>query len=234
MEIKQFVWDVVDSNSWLMEEDGHGLLIDAVDSQLLYKEILRLTDLTVILTHAHFDHIVGLNKVRELMPNTAVIATENCSAYLGNIYRNMSATAAAFMTFYAGGGKDCREIPPFTCGRADRTFEERMELDWRGHRIRLEAFHGHSVDSLIAVVDDTDMFSGDTLLSIPTVTRFPGGSTKRFWEEDVPRLEAMDVVSVFPGHGQVGGKDGMIQGNYLTRKGRGGNVKPASGDKRME
>lgn len=218
MEIKQFTWDVVDSNSWLMTEGDRGLLIDAVDNQFLYEEISGLGDLTVILTHAHFDHIIGLNRIRELMPGVAVIATEKCGAYLEDIHKNMSATAAAFMRFYEGGRKDYVEISPFTCDRADRTFQERIEFDWCGHEIRLDAFYGHSDDSLIAVVDDKYMFSGDTLLSIPTVTRFPRGSTKRFWEEDVPRLQGMDIISVFPGHGQAGKKESMIQGNYLSKK----------------
>ena len=43
--------------------------------------------------------------------------------------------------------------------------------------------------NLIAVVDNKFMFSGDTLLSIPTITRFRSGSTKLFWEEDIPKLK---------------------------------------------
>ena len=59
MEIRQFIWDVVDSNSWLITEGNNGLLIDAIDSKELYQEIMRLDYLTIILTHSHFDHIYG-------------------------------------------------------------------------------------------------------------------------------------------------------------------------------
>ena len=86
MDIKQFVWEAVDSNSWLLTEGGHGLLIDAVDSNELYTLISELESLTIILTHSHFDHIVGLNRIRDLKPDTTVIATELCSNNIGNKY----------------------------------------------------------------------------------------------------------------------------------------------------
>ena len=73
--------------------------------------------------------------------------------------------------------------------------------------------YGHSNDSLIAIIDEVLVFSGDSLLSIPTVTRFPGGSTKRFWEEDIPKLRTIDAKYVFPGHGQPGIKDEMLNVN---------------------
>ena len=69
MDIKQFKCDVVDSNSWLMVKDKHALLIDAVLNNDLMKRLEYLDDLVVILTHAHFDHIIGLNYIRKLVSN---------------------------------------------------------------------------------------------------------------------------------------------------------------------
>ena len=206
MEIKQFAWDVVDSNSWLVVEDGHGLLVDAVDSQELYEEIAELKDLIIILTHCHFDHIVGLNKIRKLRPDTKVISTEKCSEYIGNVHRNMSATATMFVSFYDGDDKRNIEIEPFTCEKANDTFDVKKEFVWNGHKIVLEAVYGHGDDGLLVILDNEYLFSGDTLLGIPTVTRFPKGSTKRFCEEDVPKLRDLSesVIIVYPGHGGSG------------------------------
>ena len=203
MEIKQFVWDVVDSNSWLIIEGNSGILIDAVASQEMYREILSLSSLTIILTHSHFDHIYGLNKIREIKPDVKVIATCLCSEYLGNIYKNMSASANAFMFFYTGSNDV--KVEPVICSAADIIFDDEYLFEWENHQVQLLAFHGHSPDSLIAIVDNELIFSGDSILSIPTVTRFPGGSTKRFWEEDVPVLMKMSNKSmVYPGHGIEG------------------------------
>lgn len=221
MEIKQYSWDIVDSNSWLILEEDNGLLIDVIDSQKLFQIVQTLRSLSVILTHAHFDHIIGLNKIRELKPDTKVICTQRCSEYLENVYRNMSLTTTVFMKFYEGGDKGEIEIKPFTCEAADETFLNQKEFQWCRHEIRLEAVHGHSDDSLIAVADGKYMFSGDTILLIPTVTRFPCGSTKRFWQEDIPLLKKTEVDVVYPGHGLSGRLEDMIAVNKMPERYRG-------------
>ncbi len=202
MQIKQYVWDVVNANSWLITEENDGLLIDAVDNRELYKEITKLSSLIVILTHCHFDHIIGLNRIREIQPNCIVIATERCSDHIGNVYRNMSSTADTFLAFYQKGKKSQQHIEAFTCHSADWIFDDELNCNWKSHSIRLFSVYGHSKDSLIAVLDNKFLFSGDTLLSIPTVTRLPGGSTRRFFGEDIPKLLSTKAETVFPGHGE--------------------------------
>lgn len=215
MEIKQFVWDVVNSNSWLIVENNKGILVDIIKSHDLYSEIADLDEIIVILTHSHFDHIVGLNQIRLINPNIKVIATIECSRNIGNKYRNMSASANAFMTFYSGKNY---KIEPFTCKTAEFSFANKKEFCWGRHKVKLDAFHGHSNDSLVAIIDDRYMFSGDTILPIPTITRFPGGSTARFWEEDIPKLQNINVEIVFPGHGTSGKLGDMIEINKRPEK----------------
>lgn len=217
MEVKQYIWEVVDSNSWLILEDDNGLLIDVVDNQELFETAKRLKSLTVILTHSHFDHIIGLNWIRKLKPGLKVIATRLCSENIGNIYRNMSSTATAFVAFYEEGRKKGVQIEPFSCAPADQIFEEKTESVWQGHHIRLFAVHGHSDDGLIVVLDERYLFSGDTLLPIPTVTRFRGGNTKRFWEEDIPVLQNLGIEDVYPGHGKAGKMIEMIKSNMRSK-----------------
>ncbi len=219
MEIRRFVWDIVDSNTWLVLEDGHGLLIDAVDNTELYNSIVDLKSITIILTHSHFDHISGLNRIRDLRPDSIVIATEKCSEYLGNVYRNMSSSATVFMKFYESGQRGNIIIEPFTCAPANIFFENEFNFEWHGHKVKLTAVHGHSDDSLVVVIDDKVMFSGDTLLGIPTITRFPTGSSERFWFEDVPLLKRMrDGMTVYPGHGHNGKIEDMLAINKVPKK----------------
>ena len=214
MEIRQYKWDVVDSNSWLITEENQGLLIDAVENKSLYAELVHLDDLIVILTHSHFDHIIGLNRIREIRPAVTVISTENCSKYLINQYRNMSSSANAFLKFYNNGYKSNTEVKPFVCEPADRIFTDKMILTWSGHLVKLLAVHGHTDDSLLTEIDGEILFSGDTLLAIPTVTRFPTGSSARFWGEDLPILRKMNHIKcVYPGHGNPGTLEKMIAAN---------------------
>lgn len=216
MEIKQFIWNVVDSNSFLIVEGNNGLLIDVIDNFELTEALSTLENLTVILTHSHFDHTIGLNRIRKIKTGIKVISTKRCSENIGNKYRNMSSSATAFITFYNGSKI---EIEPFICTPADVEFEEKYSFVWHGHGMELIAVHGHSNDSLIAIFDDRYLFSGDTLLNTPTVTRLPGGSTKRFWTEDIPMLKGLeDIQFVYPGHGETGRLTDMLTINELSMK----------------
>lgn len=214
MRIRQYSWNIVDSNSWLITKDSHGLLIDAVENEGLFEEIKKLSDLTIILTHSHFDHIIGLNRIRELRPDATVVSTSKCSEYLGNIHRNMSSSATAYLKFYEGGRKDNIEIEPFSCKASDVTFENQLEYEWFGHNLSLKSIHGHSNDSLVAILDDRFLFSGDTLLNVPTITRFPSGSKKLFRDEDIPFLSSIyGIETVYPGHGRKGLLEDMLRVN---------------------
>ena len=210
MKIRQFAWDVVDSNSWLITEETHGLLIDAVDSEELYAAVKELSDLTVILTHAHFDHIIGLEKIRELCPGCHVVATKLCSEHICNRNRNMSSAATAFMAFYKKGGPPV-QIEPFVCSPADEAFENGLEFDWYGNRVALYAVYGHTNDGLIAIINDEHLFSGDTLLHIPTATRFPTGSKELLMSKDIPLLKGLNAETVYPGHGRIGSRAEMLK-----------------------
>ncbi len=218
MNIECYTWDVVNSNSWLVTEGEKGILFDAVENDKLFCDIQRLDELIIVLTHAHFDHIVGLNRLRSLKPSAEVLCTEKCSEYLGNTYRNMSAIAEIFMEFYKPDEQYERAIVPFVCEKAEKTFFGHKDFEWCGHRISLECVYGHSDDSLIATIDNRYMFSGDTILSIPTVTRITTGSTKKFWTEDMPKILKMKVDRVYPGHGPDGGLEEMIKVNSIPGK----------------
>ena len=131
IKIQWFTWDIVDTNSYLILEENNALIIDPVDSSDLFEAITDVDKTDVILTHSHFDHINGLNKLRSIRPGTRVIATSECSENIGSIYRNMSSAAEAFLTFYyqnKGIEADIRsmvaDIGTFTCEPADLVFDD--------------------------------------------------------------------------------------------------------------
>ena len=201
IDIQQYVWDTLDSNSWLIIENNSGLLVDAVENDDLCKTIMSLDGLTIILTHSHFDHVCGLNHIRQLRPDVKVIATQNCSFNIGNASKNLSSVANVFMSFHRGGTFD-GNVDPFVCAPVDESFEGTKILEWQGHKIELDSVYGHSNDGLIMIIDDKYLFSGDTILDVPTITRFPGGSTKEYKEKDIPLLKSKKMRLIYPGHGR--------------------------------
>ena len=70
MEIKSFTVGPFSENTYLLEKDGKSVIIDPgffdPKEYNLFKEELRKTEndlIAVLLTHAHVDHILGLEKV---------------------------------------------------------------------------------------------------------------------------------------------------------------------------
>ena len=127
----------------------------------------------------------------------------------------MSNIASAIIAFHNQTEIDENLVTPFFCEPADEVFEKEFTVEWKGLVLHLAEYVGHSKDSICCILDDKYMFSGDTILPIPTVTRLPGGSTAKFWEEDMPKLEELTkhIELVFPGHGMPGSLKDMIAVN---------------------
>jgi glyoxylase-like metal-dependent hydrolase (beta-lactamase superfamily II) len=96
-------------------------------------------------------------------------------------------------------------IRPFTC-RADEVFSKHKCFSWQGHKIEIRETPGHSRGSVCTIIDDTYVFTGDSLIKgRPTITRLPGGSRKEFVDATLPFLRNLPQSSVvFPGHGGPG------------------------------
>lgn len=213
--MQQYIWDVLDANSWLMVEGHSGLLFDPVNSPELFSALDGLDDLLVILTHEHFDHISGLNALRASRPDAKVLASAACSERIQRLGGNLSNIANAVIAFHRKLSAVQNLVTPFSCLAADQVFTGMLELDWHGHALRLSEFAGHSPGSICCEMDGALLISGDTLLHLPTVTRLPGGNTSRFFGDDFPRLEAMvgKIVTVYPGHGAPGAFETMLSIN---------------------
>lgn len=223
-QVYQFVWDIINSNCFVICGRQSLFIVDPIDSEEFYQFVQKqpLQKAIAILTHSHYDHISGLNKLKQIIPNCIVVASKVCSENIQNPKKNLSNIADAIIKFQChveckGDHNEVREklVQPFSCNAVDKTFEKEMDFVWEGHSVFLASYHGHSKDSACSIVDKKYLFSGDTLLPIPTVTRLPGGSTARFWEEDIPKLKKMinQIVKVFPGHEMPGMLKDMLAVN---------------------
>ena len=228
-QVNQFIWWAINSNTYVVCEKNSLLIVDPVDSEEFYQFVQKQTvqNALVILTHSHYDHISGLNRLRQIVPDTCVVASKICSDNIQTPKKNLSNIADAIISFqsridHKAELEELKEtlVQPFSCAPADKTFETELELEWEGHSLCLSEFSGHSKDSVCCIMDNKYMFSGDTLLPIPTVTRLPGGSTARFWEEDMPKLERLQeqISMVFPGHEMPGTLKDMLVVNLKSAR----------------
>lgn len=187
-------------NSYVIEENGHCILIDPVLTDDLVKQISELTIDFAILTHEHFDHISGVNELKHRF-GTKVICGEQAAERLKDPGLNLSRFQDYIVQVIPfGNSKTGSE--EYSC-MADETVADGQIICWEEHRVLFKEIPGHSVGSISVQLDNEALFPGDTIFKgYPTATRLPGGSTKQFRRITEPWLDSMPQnIRVYPGHG---------------------------------
>lgn len=204
-----FTMPVISSNMYLIPMGSKCLVIDPCVSQDA-EEIFRTQDAKdclVLLTHEHYDHISGVNWLRE-RTRCQVVCSKLCAKRIPDPKKNHSAFfTSLFLDRDERTQAYLAEIvdPQYSC-RADITYVGRLEFQWNGLKIEMVEAPGHSPGSQIIRVDETNFFTGDYLIpGEKVITRLPGGSRSRYETITRPYLEAIDQTShIFPGHGTPG------------------------------
>lgn len=200
IEVRRFTWDYLDSNMYVLIAEGQALVIDPIDNDEAFDYLKSFHEITVLLSHEHFDHICGLNKLRAEHQCT-VIAQEKCSERIQSSKTNFSAMAETMMEL--SGKKHDRRIIPFGCERADKTFEDKCILNWVGVNMEAISTPGHSPGSACFSIAGY-LFTGDSLLQRGPMNRFPGGNKIDYLQKAIPiiKKEMKLAKKIFPGHGE--------------------------------
>jgi glyoxylase-like metal-dependent hydrolase (beta-lactamase superfamily II) len=167
---------------WIVDPGaGPGPVIDAVRRAGLVPQ-------AVLLTHAHADHVAGVEEVRAAFPGVPVLLHRAEHAFLGDPQLNLSAFVGL----------------PVSVGAADGALEPGAVLALGGTRWRVLHTPGHSPGSVTLVCDAAgEAIVGDTLFagSIGRVD-FPTSDPAAMHRSLHEVLMALpDAVRVHPGHG---------------------------------
>lgn len=206
--IESYSFYPIDSRMYVIIENSKALIIDPCISDEA-KESLQenhVKEINVILTHGHYDHISGVNWLREHFSDVNVICQEEAARACGKPNKNLS---SFYEILFMGKDEATQEyvhnmkLPPYSC-EVDQTFVGGFEMNWGGHHVCLKETPGHSKGSICILFDEEILFSGDTLVTgHDTITRLPGGSKKDFMEKTIPFLKSLDGERmVYPGHGE--------------------------------
>jgi hydroxyacylglutathione hydrolase len=147
----------------------------------------ELSPLYIFLTHEHFDHIGGVNSIRELY-SCKLVSSEECSFNIIDPKRN-------FSLFVDQSG--------FSCKPAEILIKGRVGLKlWNNIEIIFIPTPGHS-DGSICISIQNILITGDTLLNnVKTVIKLPGGSKSKLIESlRIIQDEFNDSTIILPGHG---------------------------------
>lgn len=178
------------SNCYVFENEEYVFIVDPGEFSMKLKSIIDLRlnkKFVVLLTHGHFDHILGVAKIKEYVNATVVIGLEDAPKLIDS---DLSLNSA-FENF--------EEQIPVT---ADITVTDGERLMFGSTVIDVMITPGHTNGSAVYLVENV-MFSGDTLfcMSIGRTDFYDGSMVKM--KESLKRLKAIDKdYRLLSGHGE--------------------------------
>ena len=199
MRIESYDSGLLHSRMYVIEENGHAIVIDPCRNTVPADNIQ--TDLLII-THEHYDHISGVKAWKE-KTGALLLCSMACAKRIQDSHKNMSRYFDAFcaMQTWVPFEPSGLKTDEYIC-EAEQTFEDTCSFEWQGHKVVLEEIPGHSPGSIGIFIDKTDFFSGDSLMKdYPIELRFPGGSRKKWEDTGRKRIEGLpEGIMVHPGH----------------------------------
>lgn len=209
-----FPFDPIDSRMYVLIGRQGALVIDPCisDAALALLKRNRISEVKILLTHEHYDHISGVNWLRENV-HAEVICSATCGKNIEQDNLNGSRYFDTLFLFQPQIRERLQTsgVQSYTC-HADTVFEGTYEAVFYGHSVRITETPGHSGGSVCIQINQKILFSGDSLLKdVPTTTRLPGGSRNAYDKITREYLRTLFAdCYVLPGHGA---------GFYLYEKG---------------
>lgn len=191
MKIEKFVLGPVGTNCYIVRNDDtmECFIVDVAAYPPEFVSHIRNSGLTVkavLLTHGHFDHIMGLDRFLEAFP-VPVYACAAEKELLESAQLNSSAGMLG---------------QPYTFTGA-RFVKDGDLLDVAGMKIQVIQTPGHTIGGCCYyIADEKVLFSGDTLFRASVGrTDLPTGSMSALVRSVTDRLLVLpDVTRVYPGH----------------------------------
>jgi len=191
MKIEKFVTGIISTNCYIVtnEETKETVIVDPANlskAMIGYIEEEELVIKAILLTHAHFDHIMGIDKVIDRYGEMPVYVEESDLELLHTPSMNES---TVYTNGYSYPGGD--------------VIHDGDVLHLIGEDFRVIHTPGHTKGSCCYYLKDEGvLFSGDTVFygSVGR-TDFPGGSTAEIVRSLHKLVDSLpEETEVFPGH----------------------------------
>ena len=189
MNISQHINSIFNSNTYLIKDKSYDYcwLIDIGDTDYLIDNSLNING--IFLTHSHFDHIYGINKIIEKFPNCTIYTSKSGNEALYSDKLNLSKYHESPLIFNGNNVKIINE-------------NDKIEIF---PNISLEVIEtpGHC-PSCLTYYTDKYIFTGDSYIpGINLVTNLPKGNKIQAQEslEKIKELAKNRIIC--PGHGAI-------------------------------
>lgn len=191
LAIRMMVLGPVQTNCYFLinEDTKEVLIVDPADRAQKIIEWINsegLKPVAILLTHGHFDHIMGVQGVKKEY-DIPIYASKDEVEVLAEPQINVSTMMGAYLSM-----------------KADELFSDGDVLELAGMKLKVISTPGHTIGSVCFYMEEEKvLISGDTLFEA-SVGRsdFPTGSSCQLIESIKTRLFVLpDDTDVFPGHG---------------------------------
>jgi len=193
--VDSFSLGPLQTNCYLLTVQGEGdgkrkgIIIDpGMNPKRLLERIEQIEIEAILLTHAHFDHMGGVDEVRK---------EANCPVYVHDMEADWLTDSRK------NGSMRWQDVtPPLATDPAEYALDEGMELKLIGHTFKVLHTPGHSPGS-VSFLCDEHIFSGDVLFRASVGrTDLPGGREADLFHSIQNKLYKLaDDTIVYPGHG---------------------------------
>lgn len=190
--LKQFVLGSLEDNNYLLFDDKtkEAVLIDCTEYNEAIDKTLQEHGVTlkyILLTHGHFDHVLGVNAFKS-KHNCKVLIHENDKTILDSINNHVK-----------NFGMHAVENQ-----KVDGYVKENDVIKFGENEIKVIHTPGHTQGGVCYLIDDS-IFTGDTLFfeSIGR-TDLQGGNFSQLKSAIQEKLFTLDEnIKVYPGHGSL-------------------------------
>jgi glyoxylase-like metal-dependent hydrolase (beta-lactamase superfamily II) len=177
------------TNCYILQSEDDVIIIDPGDEPeriLRFVKYLSLTPRLIVATHTHFDHVLGVERIRKDLHIPFAINEEDLE-----ILESMQTRVQQFMGF---------SVPPPP--KVDQFLRDGQLITLGQNKVKVLHTPGHSPGS-ISLVGQGSVFTGDALFNQSIGrTDLPGGDTDTLIRSITDRLfNLADDTIVYPGHG---------------------------------
>lgn len=191
MIIKKFILGPIENNNYLLIDESvqEAILIDCTEESPEIENALKESGAKlkyILLTHGHFDHVLGVNAFKKKYPECKVLLHEDD--------RDLLASIKTFAQNFMLGDVENQQV--------DEYIKSDDIINFADKEVKVIHTPGHTQGCVCYLIGD-DLFSGDTLFyeSVGR-TDLPGGSYEQIKSSIKEKLFVLDDnIKVYPGHG---------------------------------
>jgi glyoxylase-like metal-dependent hydrolase (beta-lactamase superfamily II) len=186
MEIRKVITGMLETNCYIVSENGQACVIDpGGDADKILSALEGFVTDKIILTHGHFDHFMAAGELKK---------ATNAKIYISEKDAHMLTDYRKSLYDMLGIGSNGFESVEF-----DGFLESKIDIC--GETFEVIETPGHSEGS-ICLLKEKILFSGDTLFSV-SIGRYDHGSYDEIMSSLWKLMLLDDDVNVLPGHGSV-------------------------------